>query len=246
MFFDFRVFLGQSFDGTFQSVDELLHSMDALGIEHALACPLKPISYNLGEANTALAAAIRGYSDRLVGAARIDPWQPAAVDSLCIAVEDLGLRALFLNPWEEHFRADLEQLDPLMDVARMHGLPVLVAAGYPWLSEALQICKLAQRWPSVAVVMTNGGQINISGLGQADATLAMQKATNLYIDTAGVYRQDFIEETAEAFGGERVLFASGKPYFDQRYEIKRVTLAKVDERDRIAMQSGSAKKLLGL
>lgn len=246
MFFDFRVFLGQSFDGTSQSADELLHSMDALGIEHALACPLKPISYNLGEANTALAAAIRGYRNRLVGAARIDPWQPAAVDSLRIAVEDLGLRALFLNPWEEHFRADLEMLDPLMDVARMHRLPVLVAAGYPWLSEALQICMLAQRWPFVPVVMTNGGQINISGLGQADATLAMQKQSNLYIDTAGVYRQDFIEETVEAFGGERVLFASGKPYFDQHYEIKRVTLAKVSESDRIAMQSGSAMKLLGL
>lgn len=246
MFFDFRVFLGQSFDGTSQSADELLHSMDALGIEHALACPLKPISYNLGEANTALAAAIRGYRNRLVGAARIDPWQPAAVDSLRITVEDLGLRALFLNPWEEHFRADLEMLDPLMDVARMHRLPVLVAAGYPWLSEALQICMLAQRWPSVPVVMTNGGQINISGLGQADATLAMQKQSNLYIDTAGVYRQDFIEETVEAFGGERVLFASGKPYFDQHYEIKRVTLAKVSESDRIAMQAGSAMKLLGL
>jgi hypothetical protein len=246
MFFDFRVFLGQSFDGTSQSVDELLGSMDALGIEHALACPLKPISYNLEEANTALAAAIRGYRDRLVGAARIDPWQPAAVDSLQLAVEDLGLHALFLNPWEEHFRADLELLDPLMDIARMHGLPVLVAAGYPWLSEALQICTLAQRWPSVPVVMTNGGQINISGLGQADATLAMQKQSNLYIDTAGVYRQDFIEETVEAFGGERVLFASGKPYFDQRYEIKRIVLAKVDERDRIAMQSGSAMHMLGL
>jgi predicted TIM-barrel fold metal-dependent hydrolase len=93
--------------------------------------------------------------------------------------------------------------------------------------------------------MTNGGQINISGLGQADATLAMEKASNLYIDTAGVYRQDFIEETVEAFGGNRVLFASGAPYFDQRYEIKRIILAKVDEKERLAMQFGSARELIG-
>jgi len=246
MFFDFRVFLGHSFDGTSQTVDSLLHSMDALDIEYALAFPFKPISYNLDEANATLTAAIQVHKDRLVGAARIDPWQPAAVNSLQRAVEDLGLRALYLNPWEEHFRADLERLDPLMDVARMQNLPVVIAAGYPWLSEALQVCKLAQRWPSIPVVMTNGGQINISGLGQADATLAMQKSANLYIDTAGVYRQDFIEETVEAFGGERVLFASGAPYFDQRYEIKRIILAKVTETYRRDMQAGSARKLLGL
>ena len=35
MIFDFRVFLGTSFDGTTQSVDLLLSSMDALGIEMA-------------------------------------------------------------------------------------------------------------------------------------------------------------------------------------------------------------------
>ena len=93
--------------------------------------------------------------------------------------------------------------------------------------------------------MTNGGQINISGLGQADATLALQKASNLYIDTAGVYRQDFIEETVENFGAGRVLFGSGSPYFDQRYEIMRGLLAKVSEDDREAILSGNAKRMLG-
>jgi predicted TIM-barrel fold metal-dependent hydrolase len=245
MYFDFRTYIGKSFDSTSLTVEALLRTMDALGIDNALAYPFKPISYNLDEANIALANDLRGFSDRLVGGARIDPWQPTATDSLRVAIEDLGLRALFLNPWEEHFRADLERLDPLLEIAHYHHLPVAVAAGYPWLSEALQICRLAQRWPLVPIIMTNGGQINISGLGQADATLAMQKASNLFIDTAGVYRQDFIEETVEAFGGNRVLFASGAPYFDQRYEIKRIILAKVDEKERLAMQFGSAKELIG-
>ena len=58
--------------------------------------------------------------------------------------------------------------------------------------------------------------------------------------------QDFIEETVEEFGGDRVLFASGSPYFDQRYEIKRVQLAKVNENKRRAMSSGNACRLLNL
>ena len=232
MSFDFRVFLGRSFDGTFLSRDELLRSMDLLEIEAALVCPFRPLSYDLEAANAELAASLVGHADRLFGAARIDPWKPAASGVLQRALESLGFRALYLNPWEEHFRADFDILDPLLDLAQSYELPVLIATGYPWLSEALQVCALAQRWPGVPIVMTNGGQINISGLGQADVTLALQKASNLYIDTAGVYRQDFIEETVENFGAERVLFGSGSPYFDQRYEIMRGLLAKVTEEDR--------------
>jgi predicted TIM-barrel fold metal-dependent hydrolase len=244
MIFDFRTFLGQSFDGTRQTVSDLLRSMDALRIDMALACPFKPVSYNLDRANEELAVSIKDHPDRLVGAARIDPWQPDAEKLLERALESYGLKALFLNPWEEHFRADLGRLDPLLEILQAHSAPVLVASGYPWLSEALQVCRLAQRWRDTPVVMTNGGQFNISGLGQADVTLALSKAPNLFIDTAGVYRQDFIEETADAFGAERVLFGSGSPCFDQRYEIQRILLAKVNGTARISMQSGNALRLL--
>jgi hypothetical protein len=246
MIFDFRVFLGHSFDGTRQTVSDLLRTMDSLNIEMALACPFKPLSYDLKQANTDLASEIKNYPDRLVGAARLDPWQPDTAETGRRDVEELGLRALYLNPWEENFRADLPLLDSLLALAEEYGLPVVVATGYPWLSEALQVSKLARRWPGVPVVMTNGGQINISGLGQADATLALRQTPNLYLDTAGIYRQDFIEETIEEFGGERVLFGSGAPYFDQRYEVKRVLLAKVDEAARQTVQSRTAQQLLGL
>lgn len=246
MIFDFRVFVGQSFDGTQQATTGLLKTMDALNIDMALACPLKPVSYNLEHANAMLSASIQSHADRLLGAARIDPWQPNAAAVLRRGVEDHGLRALYLNPWEEHFRADMERLDPLLDIAATHHLPVLVASGYPWLSEALQVRQLARRWPNVPVVMSNGGQINISGLGQADATLALRQTPNLYIDTAGVYRQDFIEETIEEFGAGRVLFASSAPYFDQRYEINRALLAKVSDTARAALQGQNAQRLLGL
>jgi predicted TIM-barrel fold metal-dependent hydrolase len=246
MIFDFRVFLGQSFDGTRQSAGELLGIMDTLGIQMALAYPFKPLSYDLGEANQELANSIRPYADRLLGAARIDPWKPEAPEILLRALGVDGLRALYLNPWEEHFRADLDRLDPLMAIAQAHKVPVIVAAGYPWMSEALQIAKLAGRWPEVPVVMTNGGQINISGLGQADATLALGKCPNLSIDTAGVYRQDFIEETVEEFGAGRVLFGSGAPYFDARYEVQRVLRARVDEDSRNAIAAGNALHFFGM
>jgi predicted TIM-barrel fold metal-dependent hydrolase len=246
MIFDFRTFVGSSFDGLSQSVDELLTIMDSLEVNQALVCPFKPLSYDLDQANQNLAREIQPHSDRLMGAVRVDPWQPRAAESLNRGFEFLGLKALYLNPWEETFRVDIDHLDVLMSIASKGKIPVLLAAGYPWLSEALQVRKLAARWLDVPIIMSNGGQINISGLGQADATLALRQQDNLYIDTAGVYRQDFLEETVDEFGGERVLFGSGAPYFDQRYEIRRLQLARVSEEDRRKMAADNALRLLRL
>jgi uncharacterized protein len=246
MFFDFRVFLGRSFDGAEQTAEELLVNMDRLKIDRALVCPFKPISYDLNQANTWLASQINKHPDRLVGAARVDPWQPDAIEILKRAFEMLGLRALYLNPWEECFRIDMEQLCPLVDALQSYRAPLLVAAGYPWVSEAFQVQKLAARWPGVSIVMSNGGQINISGLGQADVTQAMKISSNLSIDTAGVYRQDFIEETVQTFGADRVLFGSGAPYFDQGYETMRIRFAKVSAVEESALQAENAKRLLNL
>lgn len=245
MIFDIRTYIGESFDGTRQSADDLLTRMDDLEIDMALVCPLKPVSYDLKKANRELASEVDKHENRLFGAARIDPWQPDAAKMLRWGVESLGLKCLYLNPWEETFRADIAQVDELLTVASEKNIPVLISTGYPWLSEALQVCKLAARWPTVPIIMTNGGQINISGLGQADVTLSMRKAPNLYFDTAGVYRQDFIEEMVEEFSGERVLFGSGAPYFDQKYELKRIQLAKIPLKHRIAIGYGNAHQLLG-
>lgn len=244
MKFDFRLFVGSSFDGTQQTISQVLQSMDSLQIDRALVCPMKPLSYDLAQTNLELAEAIRPHADRLAGAARVDPWQENAVELLRRAVEKLGLRALYLNPWEEHFQVDMVRLDPLMGAAQALRVPVLIAAGYPWLSEALQIKALADRWPNLPMVMSNGGQINISGLGQANATLALSQCANLYIDTAGVYRQDFLEETIEAMGAERVLFASGAPYLNQRYESLRVDHLKIDTQARALVEGQNALWLM--
>lgn len=246
MLFDFRVFLGQSFDGTRQTAPELLKVMDTSHIDMALVCPFKPLSYNINDANIELSQVISTHSDRLIGAARLDPWQPDACENLRRSFDSLDFHALYLNPREEQFQSDSEMLDPLMGIAEEYCAPVVIATGFPWVSEALQVLKLALRWPGVSIVMTNGGQINITGLGQADVTLALSRSPNLFMDTAGVYRQDFIEETIETIGSERVLFGSGSPYFDQAFEVRRVALLKVSGDDLQRIQSDNAMRLLSL
>lgn len=242
---DSLTFVGESLFGPAATVDELLRALDTTEIERAVVCPLRPRSYRLEEANDVVAAAVARHPDRLVGFARVDPNQSeAAAAELARATSELGLRGLFLHPWEETFRIHDERVVELLDG---FALPVIVAAGYPWLSEGGQVGELARRLPDADFVATNGCQINISGLGQTDAELALAANANLCTQTTGVYREDFLEGVVARFGAERLLYASGFPYFDPRLEVLRARWAPgFDDRTRALVLGGNAERLFNL
>ena len=125
-------------------------------------------------------------------------------------------------------------------------LPVVIASGYPWVSEAAQVGDLARRFPTVTLVMTHGGQINISGLGQADALGTLQRHANVYMETSGVYRQDFLEDVATQIGPERVLFGSNSPFMDMRLEVERARWANLAEDSKMLILAGNAQRIFKL
>jgi len=120
----------------------------------------------------------------------------------------------------------------------------VVATGYPWVSEGLQVGELARRHPWTTFVATNGAQINISGLGQQDATIALAECPNLLVQTSGVYREDFLEGVVERFGAGRLLYASAFPRFDPRLELLRVRWApNLGDEAKAAVLGGNAAAL---
>jgi uncharacterized protein len=243
---DAFTFVGESLLGYSQPETELLARLDAAGVEQAIVCPLKPPAYHLEAANDRAAEACRQHP-RLVGLVRVDPHQgDRAVRELERGLQDLGLRGLFLHPWEETFRINQPELDDLLTICAAHGCPVLVATGYPWVSEAAQVGDLARRHPDVSLVMTHGGQINISGLGQMDAFEVLRRNSNVCMETSGVYRQDFILDIVKELGAERVLFGSNSPRMDVRLEVERVRRADVSDAARELMLDGNARRIFRL
>jgi uncharacterized protein len=243
---DVFTFVGYSLFGYGQSADELLARLDAADVERAVICPVKPRGYHLAAANDVVAeAAVR--QARFIPLARVDPnLDGDALKELDRAVGTLGMRGVFLHPWEETFRINDTRLDPLLARCADLHLPVVIATGYPWVSEAAQVGDLARRFPNVPLVMTHGGQINISGLGQADAFAVLEKHPNVSIDTSGVYRQDFLEDVATQLGPERLLFGSNSPRMDMRLEVQRVRWMTVDERARVLILAGNARRVFRL
>jgi predicted TIM-barrel fold metal-dependent hydrolase len=246
MSIDGLAFVGRSRFGYGLDAEALVRSMDEAGIVHAIAAPMHRIDHDFRAGLTELASIAASSSGRLSWLARIDPWDgPDAVAAFSTAVTENGARGLFLHPAEEHFRINDPMLKPLSARAAALGVPIVVATGYQGMSEPVQITHFAAWSPDIPVVLTNGGQFNISGLAQIDANLALQ-LDNVYVHTSGVYRDDWIALVVSTFGADRILFASAAPVMNLRYELRRVELAHVPDEAKASMLAANAARLFGL
>jgi predicted TIM-barrel fold metal-dependent hydrolase len=237
--------VGTSIYGYRLGAEELLTSMDSEGMDKAVIAPVQPLTYRLEPQNDAVAVAQARYPERLIGFCRVDPRQGEdALIELRRCALQLGLGGLLLHPMEEGYSINDPPAVRLVREAGSLGVPVVVAAGYPWVAHAQQIRAAAEQAQETTIVMSHGGQINISGLAQADAFLAMETCDNLCVGTNGVYRQDFLEECVDAFGPERVLFTSMSPIFDQGFELDRARSIKMKETERQCVLGKNLMRIL--
>ncbi len=230
MLIDAHAHIGQSLFGVRNPVEDLLASMEEHQIDQAILVPLKPVDYHFGPENDRVAQAVRDHPETFFGFARVDPWQgDRAVAELRRGIDELGLIGLYLHPFEEQFAANDELSFPLLRVLEERGLPLMLAGGYPTFSHPSQINDLAAQFPGLTIIATHGGQINISGMLLGDALKTMRNNPNVIMETSGIYREDFIEDTIAELGADRVVWGSNTPYMDQGFETLRVRLGHLDD-----------------
>lgn len=215
------------------------------GVNTIVAAPARPLGYHLEPANEWLAEQAGNSGGRLAALGRVDPLNgDGAVAEAHRCLTELGCVGLFVHPGEEVF--SVTAAAPVAEVAAQRDVPLVVATGYPSLSEPLQVGDLAEQFPNLPIIMTSGGQINISGLSMVDAWLALRRYPNLHVLTNGEYRQDFIENLAVDLDSARVLFGSFAPLFDATFERKRVASARLAPDARRAVEGDNAIRLFGL
>lgn len=242
MTIDALMLLGENRFGPSLTTERALELADELEIAAIVAAPARPHDYRLEPANERLANAARKSGGRLRALGRIDPLNgKQAVDEARRCLVELGCVGLLLHPGEEAF--PVRRGRAVLEVAGDHGATVIVATGYFALSEPLQVAELAADFPDVPVVMTTGGQINISGLSLIDAWLALTGVPNLHVMTNGEYRQDFIERLATDLDPGRVLYASFAPTFDPAFERARIRSARLTDDVRRAIEHDNAARL---
>lgn len=237
---DSLVVLGDSLFTSGLSVADCATSAKELGISHMVAAPARGRDYDLRAANERLAeaAAPHGNISRL---ARVDANQgSSAVDELRRAAAS-GCVGLFLNPDEEVFR--IQEAEDVVRAAGEAGLPTVIVAGVPHRSEPLQILDLARKVPEAHLVLTSGGQVNISGLSMVDAWTALCTSNTIAVLSNGEYRQDFLERIVRELGPERLLFGSFAPYYERPFEAARIRNVAWDPWIRARVEEQNARDL---
>lgn len=244
MIVDALVHLGLSHFGTHLDADDAVRRLDAAGSDVGLVVPVHPRGGGLPPANDLVLHAARESGGRMVALARVDPWEGDDAVAEVHRVVAEGARGIALNPREENFQINDQRVRPIVTAAAANGVPVVVAAGTHLLSEPLQLAQAASWAPGNPFVLTNGGQLNISGMMQFDVMLALRN-DDIVVHTTAMYRQDFLEGVVTTFGAHRLMHASGTPTYDVRYERARVDALHLGSAERSMVLGGTAERVFG-
>ncbi|WP_301173687.1 amidohydrolase family protein, partial [Brevibacillus nitrificans] len=129
------------------------------------------------------------------GAVRIDPWKrEKAIDEFEKRFTSPQFKAIYLHPWEEHFQCNNEIVYPVMAFAQERSLPVIIESGYPWMSHISQIGDLARLYPTVKILATNAGQLDLSGLTLGEVNRLLKKHENLYLGTSSAVAAEWLAD----------------------------------------------------
>jgi uncharacterized protein len=153
---------------------------------------------------------------------RLDPSQSQTCDQVEKLARSGTLAGVFLHPYEDGFSANDERVVSLANELVPDQVPIMIAGGYPMVSQPSQITSLAEMAPDTKIIVTSAGQIDICGAHLESAMNMMERSSNLIAETSGIYRQDFIEKLISKFGTDRVVFGSGFPAYEMTYEALRM------------------------
>lgn len=245
MVIDSHVHLGESIYGFTATPEEVLTSMEENGIDISIVVPNKPKDYNLIKANTYVAEQCGKYN-QLKGLGRVDPWQgDAAIEEMkrCL---DLGVVGFILNPIEDYYRVNRAITYPIAEFAAKAKMPIVIESGYPHLSHPTQVYDLARRYPEVTFVMTNGGELDLSGFTRGDSQMVLHNASNIVIGSSGLCSHEIIMKTVRELGPERLMFESAYPIMDTRLEILRITTADIPEESKPVILAENARRIFNI
>lgn len=238
------------------SAEELLASMDAAGIDRAVACGFAWRDAELcREHNDYLLEAAATCGGRLIAFCTVQPSDEGARDELkrCAARGARGLGEL--RPASQGYGLiDSEEADLLAWAADAYDLALLfhasepVGRAYPGKAglPLEQLARFIADFPGATVIAAHwGGGLPFYAL-MPEVREALART---YFDTAAtslLYRPEVYARVIELVGAERILFGSDFPLVPQERALRELREAPIDEEARRLVLGGNARRLLRL
>lgn len=227
------------------SADDMIVSMDRLGIDKVVASATPGIYSDLIMGNDLTLEAIRKYPGRFYGACLVNGNFPGlSMDELhrCFDDED-GFVLIKVHPVLAHCKMDAPEMRKIYEYASENRLFVLVHTWYegdPFGSQD-QFAAMAREYPDALWIMGHSG----GPFGSRYAVEIAEELPNVFLDlTLSMCPAQQIEEFVRCIGSERVVFGTDNPFIDPRPALGRVFLADIERNDLENIVSGNAKRYI--
>ena len=221
------------------SADQMLRHMDRHGLDRSLLIPF-PVVDDYRATHDLIAAAVREHPDRFAGAACLYPFMPAEEfrDEIRRAAEELGFRALKLQPQYQALNPLSPRSDFLFEAALRHKLPVVVhtGAGAPFALPSLYIMP-ARKFPDLPIVLGHAG----GGIYAAEAVVAALVCPNIYVELSSLMPHHMREVLAHV-SPSRLMIGSDVPESAEA-ELVKVLAYDMPEESRRDVLWRTARKL---
>lgn len=207
----------------------------AAGISRTVVMPCFHSDYEI--ANEELARIVAN-NPRLTGFAFVDATRDAGRirDMVRKAVRDWGFRGI-----KVHGAHSLPTRE-VCEAAREHRIPILVdVAGR---SHVLHM--LAPQYPDVPFVVAHMGSFADDWRAQQQMVDILARYPNVYADTSGVRRFDYLVEAVRKAGPGKLLFGSDGPWLHPGLELEKIRLLKLPPDQEARITGGNALRLLRL
>jgi predicted TIM-barrel fold metal-dependent hydrolase len=215
-------------------IEPYLRRARAAGIDRAVIFPALHTDYAV--ANRELARIIAQHPGYLMGFAFVHARRDAGRirDMVGQAVRGWGFRGIKVH------RMDAPATREICEVAREFRVPVL----YDVVGEAYRMELLAQQYPDVNFIVPHIGSFGDDFRAHVAVIDQLVRYPNVYTDTAGVRRFDYLVEAVKRASAHKVLFGSDGPWLHPGLELYKIRLLKLPPRDEALVLGGNLLRLI--
>ena len=219
---------------THAPLETYLRRARAAGIQRSVIIPAGHSDY--AQANREIAQIVRSNPRRFIGFASVHAVRDAGRANNLVkeAVTELGLRGLKVHCY------DAPPNREICDAVRKFGIPMLVdVVGRAYLVELF-----ASQYPDVNFIIPHFGSFADDWRAQQQVVDQLVRFPNVYADTAGVRRFDFIAQGIRRAGPHKVLFGSDGPWLHPAVELHKIRMLGLSTRDTSLILGGNILRLL--
>jgi predicted TIM-barrel fold metal-dependent hydrolase len=215
-------------------LDTYLRRARAAGIDRTVVFPLFHTDYSKG--NEQVARIVARQPDRLIGFGFIHPRRDEGrVFEMVEQARRWGFRGLKVHGHEASPTREV------CDAAREFRLPLLVDVA----GRAHLVDMFAPEYPDVNFIVPHLGSFADDFRAHQQVIDQLVRYPNVYADTSGVRRFDYLVQAVRRAGPGKILFGSDGPWLHPGLELHKIRLLGLSPRDEALVVGLNLQRLLG-